>query len=126
MPLKVEAITFDDFNTLRYQVEEQEDIVYPIFRALKKGGFVLEENEFVKEFFRIHGECERRVKETLRETLLDDIVVSTLRKFGYSIQSGEELIKKAVDEGLQQEGRIGIQTLLKLFQRCEKGDINWD
>jgi len=46
--LKVDAVTFDDFNTLRYRVREREDIIYPIVRALEKGKVVLNENLFLK------------------------------------------------------------------------------
>jgi hypothetical protein len=33
---KANAVTFDDFLTLRYPMEQREDIIYPILTALRR------------------------------------------------------------------------------------------
>jgi hypothetical protein len=46
--LNVKAITFDEFFTLRYPIEEKEDIIYPILKALKREGISVDYEEFLK------------------------------------------------------------------------------
>jgi hypothetical protein len=52
MILKVEAVTFDDFYTLRYPVGKKENIVYPVLKALKGQGLDVNDEEFLKQYFR--------------------------------------------------------------------------
>lgn len=72
-----DAITFDDFNTLRYQVEEEENIIYPIIRFLETK-IEINENKFLETYFRIDRIYRNTLKETLRESLLDDMILEVL------------------------------------------------
>ena len=45
------AITFGDFYTLCYSVEEREDINFPILKALKRQGLGLSD----EELFSVYG-----------------------------------------------------------------------
>jgi len=100
MILKVEAVTFDDFYTLRYPVEEKEDIVYPVLKALKGQGLDVSDEEFLKQYFRADKLCRKRLKETLRESLLDDMVMSALTACGHEPETVAGIVKEAVDYGL--------------------------
>ena len=97
---KVRAITFDDFFTLRYPIKEREDIIYPILKMLKREGVSLDGKEFLKRYFREDALYRKKLKETLRESLLDEIVSSALMACGYEQTSLTGIVKKAVDFGL--------------------------
>ena len=96
---KVKSVTFDDFYTLRYAIEGIEDIVYPILRALKRELDVNDE-EFLKEYFRADEAYRKRLRETLRESLLDNIILDTLETLGYKPKNVGGIVRSAVDEGL--------------------------
>lgn len=100
MILKVEAVTFDDFYTLRYPVGEKEDIVYPILKALKRQGLDVNDKEFLKQYFIADKLYRKRLKETLRESSLDDIVMSGLTTCGCEPKTVVRIVKEAVDYGL--------------------------
>lgn len=112
---EVDAVTFDDFNTLRYQVGEQKDIVYPIFRAMKTK-IEINEHEFLEAYFRADKSYRKALKETLRESLLDDIVSGVLTTLEVDFE--REIIRNAVDEGLKTRKVCwysdAIETLLVL------------
>jgi putative hydrolase of the HAD superfamily len=97
---KVRAITFDDFLTLRYPIQGKEDIIYPILRALKREGVGVDNDEFLKLYFKEDELYRRKLKETLHESLLDDIVNRALKACGYESRNAIEIIRKAVDFGL--------------------------
>ena len=97
---KVRAITFDDFLTLRYPIQEKEDIIYPILRALKKEGVGVDNDEFLKRYFKEDKLYRKKLKETLHESLLDDIVSRALKACGYESRNVTEITRKAVDFGL--------------------------
>ena len=48
----VDAITFDDFNTLRYQVGKEEDIIYTIISTLETK-IEINKNEFLEAYFKV-------------------------------------------------------------------------
>lgn len=96
---KVKAVTFDDFNTLRYSNGEKEDIIYPILRALKRE-LDIKEDKFLKEYFIADAAYRKRLRETLRESLLDDIVSDALKACGYKPRNARGIVWNAVDEGL--------------------------
>lgn len=100
MILKVDAVTFDDFNTLRYGVGKGEDIIYPILRSLKKSRLEINEEDFLKEYFRADKLYREMLRETLRESLLDDILADVLVSLGQGSQCVNRAIRKAVDVGL--------------------------
>ena len=100
MILKVEAVTFDDFYTLRYPAGEKEDIVYPILKALKRQGLDVDDEEFLKQYLRADKLYRKRLKETLRESLLDDLMMSALMACGYEPKTVSRIVKSVVDYGL--------------------------
>ena len=100
MIAKVRAITFDDFFTLRYPIGEEKDIIYSILEELKREGAGVDSEEFLKRYFKEDALYRKKLKETLRESLLDDIVSNALRTCGYESRSVARTIGKAVDFGL--------------------------
>ena len=96
---KVKSVTFDDFYTLRYPIGVEEDIVYPILRALKRE-LDIDDEEFLKEYFRADSAYRKRLRETLRESLLDDIIMDTLEACDYKPKNVSEIVRSAIDEGL--------------------------
>jgi len=97
---EVEAITFDDFLTLRYPIQEKEDIIYPILRALKREGVSLDDERFLKRYFKEDELYRKKLAESLRESLLDDIVSRALIVCDFESRDAIGLVRKAVDFGL--------------------------
>jgi len=96
---KVKAVTFDDFLTLRYPMKQREDIIYPILKALRRKLDVNKE-QFLKQYFKENQLYQKRLRKTLRETLLDDMVASALVSCGHDSQTICRNVKEAVDFGL--------------------------
>jgi HAD superfamily hydrolase (TIGR01549 family) len=97
--LKVEAVTFDDFCTLCYPAGEKEDIICPVLKALKRQGLDVND-EFLKQYFRTDKLYRKRLKETLRESLLHDMVMSVLTACGYETKTVARIVKEALDYAL--------------------------
>jgi len=95
----INAVTFDDFNTLRYSVNK-EDIIYPIFRALKKHRVKVEEKDFLREYIKADKAYRKNLRETFRESLLDNIIVDVLTSLGYESPRLRSTVTQAVNEGL--------------------------
>ena len=98
--LNVKAIIFDDFFTLRYPIGEKEDIIYPILKALKREGVSVDYEEFLGQYSKEDELYQKRLKETLHESLLDDIVMSALMACGYESKAVSKIAKEAVNYGL--------------------------
>ncbi|MFQ6124465.1 MAG: hypothetical protein ACE5R6_07665 [Candidatus Heimdallarchaeota archaeon] len=113
-----DAITFDDFNTMRYQIEEEEDIIYPIIRFMETK-IEINKNMFLETYFRVDRAYRNTLKETLRESLLDNMILEVLETF--ELETGKEIIKKAIDKGLATRKACwypdAIETLLTLRNR---------
>jgi putative hydrolase of the HAD superfamily len=60
----------------------------------------VDSEEFLKRYFKEDALYRKKLKETLRESLLDDIVSNALRTCGYESASVVRTIGKAVDFGL--------------------------
>ncbi|MDH5266155.1 MAG: HAD-IA family hydrolase [Candidatus Bathyarchaeota archaeon] len=99
-PLLLRAITFDDFLTLRFPVGEGEDIILPILKALKRQELDVNDEEFLKQYFREDELYRKRLKETHRESLLDDIVMKVLAALGHETKPVSGIVREAVDYGL--------------------------
>ena len=97
--LDVGAVTFDDFNTLRYGMDE-EDIIHPIFRFLKKNNVNVDEKDFLDEYLKTDKAYRRSLQETFRESLLDDIIKNVLLSLDYRLPRLDQIVKEAVNEGL--------------------------
>jgi len=95
----INAVTFDDFNTLRYGVNK-EDIICPIFRALKKHRVKVEEKDFLREYIKADKAYRKNLWETFRESLLDNIIVDVLTSLGYESPRLRSTVTQAVNEGL--------------------------
>lgn len=99
--LEIKTVTCDDFYTLRYPVrKKKEDIIFPILKALKGLGIKVDDEEFLKHYFIADKLYRKRLKETLRESLLDDIVMGVLVEGGYKPKTIGEIVKEAVDYGI--------------------------
>ena len=98
--LPLRAITFDDFLTLRFPVKEREDIILPILKALKRQELDVNDKEFLKQYFREDELYRKRLKDTHRESLLDDIVMKVLAALGHEPKPVGEMVREAVDYGL--------------------------
>ena len=120
MCLEVYAVTFDDFGTLRFSVGEKEDIIYPILRSISESGISLREEEFLNEYFKMDASYRKELRETLRESLLDEIVADVLESLRFKSSVIKNTIKKAVDQGLAtrktewyQDAPLVLSTLRK-------------
>jgi len=120
MILKVRAVTFDDFFTLRYPIGEKEEIICPILKALKRAGLNVNEEQFLKQYSRENELYRKRLKETLRESLLDDIVMSALVACGYESKTVGGIIKKAVNYGLATRKARWFPDAKKTLQTLRK------
>ena len=99
--LEIKAVTCDDFYTLRYPVrKKKEDIIYPILKALKGLRIKVDDEEFLKQYSIADKLYRKKLKETLRESLLDDIVMGVLVESGYEPKTVGEIVKEAVDYGI--------------------------
>ncbi len=97
---EVKAVTFDDFFTLRHPTGQGDDIIYPILKALKKEGVRVDDDEFLKQYSRENERYRKALKQTLRESLLDDLVMNALATCGYESRNASETVKEAVDYGI--------------------------
>lgn len=95
---EVDAVTFDDFGTLRFSIT-QEDIIYPILRELGKS-MHFDEEKFLNKYFKMDAHYRKELQETLRESLLDDIIIEVLKSFDFKSQIIKSAVRKAVDRGL--------------------------
>lgn len=118
--LNLKAITFDDFLTLRYPLKGQEDIVFPILRALKKEGISFDDEEFLKRYSEEDKLYRKRLKETLRESLLDGLINSALKTCGCKSRSVAEAVRKAVDFGLKTRGARWFPNAKKTLTKLRK------
>lgn len=121
MNLKVKAVTFDDWLTLRHPVGQREDIIHPILEVLKEQGLEFDDREFLERYFRADGEYRRTLEETLRESMLDDIVSSVLMTCGCDPEDIGMVVEEAVDWWLKTRGYRWFpgakRTLRKLRER---------
>jgi putative hydrolase of the HAD superfamily len=98
---EVEAITFDDFLTLRYPIKEKEDIIYPILTALKKQGLGIKDEQFLTQYFTADKAYRQNLQKTLRESSLDDIIHNTLAACKYEPPTIQSVVRQAVNYGLE-------------------------
>lgn len=116
--MEVDVVTFDDYLTLRYS-PQQEDIIFPILWSLKEKGFTLNEEVFLMEYQRIDRSYRKRLRESYRESILDDIVLRTVRELDRNVENWT--IKSAVDDGLRTRRSVwypdSIPTLIGLSER---------
>lgn len=100
MSLEVDAVTFDDFGTLRYSPSKQEDIIHPIFRDLTRRGISLTKETFLNQYFKMDASYREKLRETSRESLLDNIIADVLKSLGFESKVHKSAIKESVDYGL--------------------------
>jgi HAD superfamily hydrolase (TIGR01549 family) len=93
------AVTFDDFYTLRYPAKEKEDIIYPTMRALRNYGLDLK-GGFLEQYFRADKSYRDKLEKTMRESLLDDIVVTALMACNFRSKAVFRIARDAVTYGL--------------------------
>lgn len=109
---------------MRYPIKEKEDIIYPILRALKKRGLSVDDEKFLTPYFRADRVYRQRLEKTLRESLLDDIIMDTLVACKYDPVTVSSIVKEAVDYGLKTRKTKWFpsskETLLALRKRGYK------
>lgn len=98
---RLEAITFDDFLTLRYSTGEEEDIIFPILRSLKQQNLDIDDEGFLDQYFELDSQYRERLKQTLRESTLDEVVLSTLVACGHNREGMSGIVRNAVECGLE-------------------------
>ena len=111
----ISAVTFDDFNTLRYSLNK-EDIIHPVLRALWKRRVKIEEKDFLREYVRADKAYQKNLRETLRESLLDDIVMHVLASLGYESPRLPHTVTHAVNEGLVTQKAVWYRDALPVLK----------
>jgi HAD superfamily hydrolase (TIGR01509 family) len=119
--LDVDAVTFDHFKTLVHPARgTEEDIVFPILRALRRR-MPIDEREFLKKYIQRDMEYRKELDETCCECLLDDIVLSSLSDLGFDDEAVRNQVYTAVDSGLATKGVLlypdALETLEALRER---------
>ncbi len=115
----IRAVTFDDFNTLRYNVDKR-NIVYPIFRNLKKYGVKVELKDFLSRYVNADKAYRKNVKETLRESLLDNIIIDVLKSQGYKSLKLRSIVTRSIDEVLATQRAIWYPDALLVLKTLRK------
>lgn len=67
---------------------------------MKKQGLAVADEEFMKHYHEEDEDYRRNLKETMRESLLDDIVMKALTTCGFESRTIGPITRKAVDYGL--------------------------
>lgn len=99
-PMDLDAITFDHFLTLCYTDSRvEEDIVYPILRGLERR-LDINREDFLRIYVITDKSYRKNLRETQRESLLDDIILDVLTKMGQDHSALLEIVRESVDEGL--------------------------
>jgi len=97
----LEAITFDHYNTLQYSsIKNQEDIIYPIIRSLKR--FIdLDEKIFLSNYLEQDNKYRLNERETFFEMVLDDLILTALTNTGHC-DNGllSDIVNTSVEVGL--------------------------
>jgi len=115
----ISTVTFDDFNTLRYGTNK-EDVIYPIFRALRKYGVKVEEKDFLGEYTKADKAYRKSLHDTFRESLLDNIIVDVLRSLGYRSPRLRLTVRQAVNEAVATRKAVWYPdalTVLKILRK---------
>lgn len=115
----ISAVTFDDFHTLRYS-RNKKDIIYPIFKALRKYGVKVEKKDFLSEYFKADKAYRRHLQETFRESLLDNIITDVLISLGYKSPRLRLTVARAVNEGLVTRKTVWYQDSLPVLRTLRK------
>lgn len=121
MKLDIDAVTFDYFKTLVHPARgTEEDIVFPILRALRRQ-IPIDEREFLQKYLQRDMEYRKELNETCRECLLDDIVLSSLSDLGFDDEAVRNQVSAAVNSGLATKEVLlypdALETLEALRER---------
>lgn len=119
--LAVRAITFDDFHTLRYPVNPKKDIIHVILKQLRQQGLNLNIRMFLNQYGVENEHYQEERRNTLRESLLECVVLRALAACGYESEAIEKIVREAIDRG-RESRRIkwfpnAKQTLRKLREK---------
>jgi len=115
----ITAVTFDDFNTLRYSLNK-EDIIHPVLRALWKRRVKIEEKDFLREYVKTDKAYRKNLRETLRESLLDDIITDVLASLGYESTRLPHTVTHAVNEGLATQKAVWYPDALPVLKTLQE------
>jgi len=118
-PSTISAVTFDDFNTLRYSTN-REDVIYTILKVLRKYGVKVEEKDFLREYIKADKAYRKSLRETFRESLLDNIIIDVLTSLGHKIVNPRFIVTQAVNEGLASRKAVWYPDALTTFETLRK------
>ena len=114
--LKVDAVTFDYFMTLVHPAKRtEEDIVFPILRVLNRK-LSINEEEFLRIYNQRDTDYRRELRRTCRESLLDEIVLSTLSDMGFETEAMRENVRNAVDAGLAKKKIVFYSDVMETLK----------
>jgi len=100
--LDVDAVTFDHYMTLKYSPrKDEEDIIYPILRSLKRQ-IRVDEEAFIERYFELDRLYRIDLVATNHELILDDLIISTLHELGHDGIKTMETVTSSVNEALAQ------------------------
>jgi len=100
--LDVDAVTFDHYMTLKYSPrKDEEDIIYPILRSLKRQ-IRVDEEAFIERYFELDRLYRIDLVSTNHELILDDLIISALHESGHDENKTMEAVTSSVNETLTQ------------------------
>jgi putative hydrolase of the HAD superfamily len=76
------------------------DVIYPIVRALRKHGVGVEEKDFLREYSKADSAYRKRLRETLCESLLDNVIIEALQPLGVESPNLQTTVTMIVNEAL--------------------------
>jgi len=117
----ISAVTFDDFNTLRYS-KKKENIIYPIFRMLKNYGVKAEEKDFLSKYFEADEAYRKSLRVTFRESLLDDIITNVLVSLGYESSGLRQTVEQVVSEVLATRNAVWYSDAIPVLSNLRNKD----
>lgn len=96
--MKIKAVTFDDYLTLRYAQVMQQDIIYPVFDKLNSKIGI--EGPFFEWYYALERKAKQERERNFRETSIIDIILTTLKRINIQHNSLKEFVSRAFDEVL--------------------------
>lgn len=94
--MKIEAVTFDDYFTLRYAQVMQQDIIYPVFDKLKSKIGI--EGPFFEWYYVLDNKARQERERNLRETSIIDIILTTFKRINIQHDSLKEIVSGVFNE----------------------------
>jgi putative hydrolase of the HAD superfamily len=94
--MKIEAVTFDDYLTLRYAQVMQQDIIYPVYDKLNSKIGI--EGPFFEWYRAIDKKARQERERNYSETSIIDIILTALKRINIQYDSLKKLVSDAFNE----------------------------